>query len=160
VAELERRFDDASHVCFAWRVGWPPAERAADAGEPPGTAGAPLLAALRGARLTDVVVAVVRYFGGTKLGRGGLARAYAGAAAEALARLPTKGESESARLVVRTSHERQGAVRRLLRAGRIELESERYDAGVELVLRVAKRELHALERSLADLGIASDADRR
>jgi putative IMPACT (imprinted ancient) family translation regulator len=137
-------------------VGWPPAERAADAGEPAGTAGAPLLAALRGARLTDVVVAVVRYFGGTKLGRGGLARAYAGAAAEALARLPTRGESRRARLVVRTSHERQGAVRRLLRAGRVELESERYDAAVELVLAVALDDLSDLERALADLGVASE----
>jgi putative IMPACT (imprinted ancient) family translation regulator len=137
-------------------VGWPPAERAADAGEPAGTAGAPLLAALRGARLTDVVVAVVRYFGGTQLGRGGLARAYAGAAAEALARLPTRGESRRARLLVRTSHERQGAVRRLLRAGRVELESERYDAAVELVLAVAVDDLPGLERALADLGVASE----
>jgi putative IMPACT (imprinted ancient) family translation regulator len=99
---------------------------------------------------------VVRYFGGTKLGRGGLARAYAGAAAEALARLPTRGEHRRARLVVRTSHERQGAVRRLLRAGRVELESERYDAAVELVLAVAVDELADVERALADLGVASE----
>ena len=72
-------FPDATHHCFAWRLGWPPAERAADAGEPAGTAGQPILRALRGAGLTDVVVVVVRWFGGTKLGKGGLARAYAGA---------------------------------------------------------------------------------
>jgi len=61
------------------------AERARDDGEPGGTAGRPILAVLAGADVVEAGAAVVRYFGGTKLGTGGLARAYGGAAAEALA---------------------------------------------------------------------------
>ena len=76
----------ARHVCFAWRLG-PTGEetRASDDGEPGGSAGRPILAALTGHDLTFAVVAVTRYFGGTKLGVGGLVRAYNGAADAALA---------------------------------------------------------------------------
>ncbi len=87
VAELARRHHDARHVCSAWRVGAPPPPREFrhDDGEPAGTAGEPLLAAIRREDLTHTVVAVVRWFGGIKLGTGGLARAYGEAAALALA---------------------------------------------------------------------------
>lgn len=90
VADLARRYHDARHVCSAWRLGAPPPplEHRHDDGEPAGTAGEPILAALRKADLTDAVVAVVRYFGGVKLGTGGLARAYGDAAAGALAAAP------------------------------------------------------------------------
>jgi uncharacterized YigZ family protein len=76
---------DAKHHCTAFVVG---AERAiegsSDGGEPPGTAGAPMLELLRGRELSDVVAVVSRWFGGTLLGTGGLARAYAGATRAAL----------------------------------------------------------------------------
>jgi len=85
---LEREFPDATHHCWAWRLGSPARERSSDAGEPAGTAGIPMLQVLRGAGLSDVLAVVVRWFGGTKLGKGGLARAYAAAAREALAALP------------------------------------------------------------------------
>lgn len=90
VAELARRHHDARHVCSAWRVGAPPPphEFRHDDGEPAGTAGEPLLAAIRRADLTNTLVAVVRWFGGIKLGTGGLARAYGEAAALALAAAP------------------------------------------------------------------------
>jgi len=75
---------DATHVCFAYRLGQGPLERAGDAGEPAGTAGRPILEAIRERRLADCLVVVVRWFGGTKLGKGGLARAYRDAARAAL----------------------------------------------------------------------------
>lgn len=87
VTEEEARYPDATHCCWAYRLAAPggTAERAHDAGEPAGTAGPPILSALRGAGLVDTVVVVTRYFGGTRLGKGGLARAYRDAARAALA---------------------------------------------------------------------------
>src|SRR5690606_26622514 len=84
-----RTYFDATHHCAAWRLrdgSW----RTIDAGEPSGSAGAPILTAIDGRELTDTVVIVTRYFGGTKLGIGGLARAYAEAAAAALDQAPKR----------------------------------------------------------------------
>ena len=88
IEKVRSEFPDATHHCWAYalqggRAG--PVERCHDAGEPAGTAGPPILQAIRGAGLCDAVVVVTRYFGGIKLGRGGLARAYRAAAASALA---------------------------------------------------------------------------
>jgi len=85
--EVAREFDDARHICYAWRIG-PGGERtrANDAGEPGNSAGRPILLQLEGHGVTDVVAVVVRYFGGVKLGVGGLMRAYGGAAGQALDR--------------------------------------------------------------------------
>ena len=87
LAELARKYHDSRHVCYAWRLGCTPAttENRNDDGEPSGTAGEPILAAIRRTGWVDVVVAVVRYFGGVKLGTGGLQRAYGSAADKALA---------------------------------------------------------------------------
>jgi putative IMPACT (imprinted ancient) family translation regulator len=78
---------DARHNCWAWRCGQ--AYRFFDAGEPGGTAGRPILAAIDGAQLDHVLVVVTRHFGGIKLGTGGLVRAYGKAAAMALKAAPT-----------------------------------------------------------------------
>jgi uncharacterized YigZ family protein len=95
LARLRRAHHDASHLCFAYRLreGLSPREGADDAGEPAGSAGPPILRRIQEADLSDVLAVVVRYFGGTKLGIGGLIRAYSDAARKA---------SEAARVVVRT----------------------------------------------------------
>lgn len=85
---LARQHPNANHLAFAWRIRQPEGfitERFHDAGEPSGTAGRPILAPLEGESLINTVVGVVRYFGGIKLGTGGLTRAYATAAKEAMA---------------------------------------------------------------------------
>jgi uncharacterized YigZ family protein len=78
VDSISRKYHDASHHCYAFRIGAGDRSifRANDAGEPSGTAGKPILEAIDRRRLSDVVCVVVRYFGGTKLGTGGLARTY------------------------------------------------------------------------------------
>jgi len=78
IEEYERQHADATHVCWAWRLRSEPepGEAWSDAGEPAGTAGVPIVGALRSAALENVLGIVVRWFGGTKLGRGGLIRAY------------------------------------------------------------------------------------
>lgn len=83
---LRKRHYDATHHCYAWRLG-PHGEkfRANDDGEPSGTAGKPILGQLLSSDITDCLVVVVRYFGGTKLGVPGLIAAYRESAAEAIA---------------------------------------------------------------------------
>ena len=82
---LRKRYFDATHHCYAWRLG-PHGEtfRANDDGEPSGTAGKPILGQLLSNELTECLVVVVRYFGGTKLGVSGLIETYKAAAAEAI----------------------------------------------------------------------------
>ena len=85
VDALRKRYYDATHHCYAWRMGADgSAFRAVDDGEPSSTAGRPILGQLLSRELTDTLVVVVRYFGGTKLGVSGLIAAYKTAAAEVL----------------------------------------------------------------------------
>jgi uncharacterized YigZ family protein len=86
LAGVANELPDASHHCWAWRIARPVIDRAGDDGEPGGSAGRPILAQLTGRDLVDTAVIVSRYWGGTKLGVGGLVRAYGGAAGEALDR--------------------------------------------------------------------------
>ncbi|OUR63694.1 YigZ family protein [Methylophaga sp. 42_25_T18] len=85
---LASQHPHANHLAFAWRIRQPDGfinERCHDAGEPSGTAGRPILAPLEGEALINTVVGVIRYFGGIKLGTGGLTRAYGTAAKQAIA---------------------------------------------------------------------------
>lgn len=150
---IARKYPDASHHCWAWRLGSPPRERSSDAGEPSGTAGVPILQVLRGAGLSDVLAVVVRWFGGTKLGKGGLARAYAGAAREALAQLPVAQRVPTVRLPLQVPYEKVGAVKRLIHPPEVELESEEYAEAAQVILVVHENRVAALREALADLGV-------
>ncbi|MDY9917693.1 putative translation regulator, IMPACT [Proteiniphilum saccharofermentans] len=84
--EQHKKYYDARHVCWAYMLGWERIDfRSNDDGEPSGTAGRPILGQINSAELTDVLITVVRYFGGTLLGTGGLIKAYKEAAADAVA---------------------------------------------------------------------------
>src|SRR5258708_37415437 len=108
VARLKKEYHDATHVAFAWKIGsgGSARERASDAGEPSGTAGKPIAAAIASAGVTDVVAAVVRYFGGTKLGPGGLSRAYRRAAEAAIPAAEIKTLRQTTLLIVKCPYER------------------------------------------------------
>lgn len=148
----QREMFDATHHCSAWRLhdgAW----RASDAGEPGGSAGPPILAAIDGAGVADCAVIVTRYYGGTKLGVGGLVRAYGEAAALALAAAPRRAAVEALRVRLRYGYEHTSAVMRAVeRCGAVELEHGFAGGGllgqVELTLPVA--ELRLLEELLHD----------
>lgn len=93
IAAIKDEFSDATHNCWAYLVG-PPGSSSqigySDDGEPHGTAGRPMFTVLEHCGLGDIVVVVTRYFGGTKLGKGGLVRAYSGGVQHALESLPTR----------------------------------------------------------------------
>ena len=94
IAEMKREFADANHNCWAFLVGQPGSSDRiglSDDGEPHGVAGKPILTALQHSGLGDTVVVVTRYFGGIKLGKGGMVKAYTAAVKNALELLP-RGE--------------------------------------------------------------------
>lgn len=86
VEDARQRYPDASHHCYAYLLGSPASAQAAmnDDGEPSGTAGKPIFNVIQHKGMSDVLVVVIRYFGGVKLGAGGLVRAYAAAAESVL----------------------------------------------------------------------------
>ena len=114
-AEQDRAHRDATHVVPAFRLhdgtAW-----ASDAGEPAGSAGPPMLQTLTGSGLADVAAVVVRWYGGTNLGIGGLVRAYSGALALALTDAPVRHATPAVRLVVRYDHEQTSPVLRTIAA--------------------------------------------
>lgn len=155
VARLEREYHDATHVAFAWRIGAGDAaiSRASDAGEPSGTAGKPIASSIASAGVTDVVVAVVRYFGGTKLGTGGLARAYRESAARALESAGTRAVYDLRAIVVTCPYARLGAVRRLVRPPEIAVVSEEFGQESKVTLAVRRSLVASLLEKLDEARI-------
>lgn len=153
---LRSEHHDATHVAFAWKIGAGDRAlaRSSDAGEPSGTAGKPILGALESAELTDAVAAVVRYYGGTKLGTGGLARAYRLAAERAVEAAGSDTVYETATLEVRCPFEKSGLVRRLLDPPHVRLASERFDPEPVLTLEVRRSRLSALTALLEEARLA------
>jgi len=136
LARVRRELHDARHHGSAWRLG-PAGDRfrSSDDGEPSGSTGKPILAAIEGRELTDVAVIVTRWFGGTKLGVGGLVRAYGGAAAEALDLAPVLRVELRRRFRLRFPYECTGPVQGML--SELGLEPEGGDWGEEVELRLA-----------------------
>ncbi len=100
LSALRKREFDATHHCNAWREGAPVASAGSDDdGEPSGTAGRPMLAVLEGAEATDLLAVCIRWYGGTKLGTGGLVRAYTEGVQGALAEAHAQGLWEEVRIV-------------------------------------------------------------
>lgn len=116
VEEHRKKYYDARHVCWAYMLGWEREEfRANDDGEPSGTAGRPILGQINSAELTDVLILVVRYFGGTLLGTGGLIKAYKEAAADAIAHAEVVEKTVDDRIVIRFEYPLLNEVMRLLK---------------------------------------------
>lgn len=134
---IRRERFDATHHCWAWRLFDPERSRSSDAGEPSGSAGRPILQAIQSAELHDIGVVVVRWFGGVKLGTGGLARAYRDAAQEALQGAALEERWLYERLSVTAPHRDANLVFRMVRPPEIVLASSEFgtDARFELDVR-------------------------
>lgn len=136
---------------------------ASDDGEPKGTSGRPALEVLRGSGLTNVLLAVVRYFGGTRLGTGGLVRAYSDAARAVLAVAPTKPLIETRTVWLEAGYDVYDAARRLIDAAGATVRNEEFDTTVQLELTIAAASLDSLLEALRDVSrgavrIKSDED--
>ena len=133
---LRKKYYDATHLCYAWRLG-PHGEtfRANDDGEPSGTAGKPILDVLRANELTDCVIAVTRYFGGILLGSGGLIRAYSTGASIAVKAADVAQIVVCARYAVPLDYSQLGPMRHLVEVmGAVEESADFSDHVVLIVL--------------------------
>jgi uncharacterized YigZ family protein len=141
---------DATHNCWAYRLG--ASYRFNDDGEPGGTAGRPILQAIDAQALDRVAVVVARWFGGIKLGAGGLVRAYGGTAAECLRLAPKSPLIERVGIVVRCDFAAAAALRARLAEHGAAKRDERADAdGVELAIDLPASEVAALTALVRDL---------
>lgn len=151
VDSIRRREPGATHWCWAYRLGAAGEEyRYSDDGEPSGSAGAPILRQIEGRDLTHVVVVVTRYYGGTKLGTGGLVRAYGEAAAEALAAGEVVEVVRQARLRLGFAYDDTAAAQQTLhRFGATVLEQV-YNAETALTVAVPYSEAGALAEAFTE----------
>jgi uncharacterized YigZ family protein len=141
---------DATHNCWAYRIG--ASYRFNDDGEPGGTAGRPILQAIDGQAIDRVAVVVARWFGGIKLGAGGLVRAYGGSAAECLRLAPKSPLVERTIVVVRCDFAAAGALRARLADYDATKRDEHADAdGVELTIELPAARVDALAQLVRDL---------
>jgi uncharacterized YigZ family protein len=141
---------EATHNCWAWRIG--DSYRFNDDGEPGGTAGRPILAAIDGADADRVVVVVTRWFGGIKLGAGGLVRAYGGTAAECLRLAPRQPIVETVQLRCAVDFALERPLRGLLPALAGEVVAQDYDGdGVVLTIRLPQSGEAAFREAASDL---------
>lgn len=146
-------FHDATHNVYAFRVGYGSAvtEGMSDDGEPSGTAGRPALAVLRGADIGDIVLVVTRYFGGTKLGTGGLVRAYTQAAQAALEALPLDERVEKREGILAVPYHLYERVKLLIgeQQGSITAEDFAGDVTLTMIFAIDRRE--SFNAALAEL---------
>jgi uncharacterized YigZ family protein len=137
VADYHKKYYDARHVCWAYVLGAERMEfRANDDGEPSSTAGQPILGVINSHGLTDILIVVVRYFGGVKLGTGGLIVAYRAAAQEAIAnaQIVTKAVEETISIVFDFAF--LNDVMRLVKETQAQILSNKFDLVCKMTLRV------------------------
>ncbi len=150
---LRKRHFDATHHCYAWRLG-PRGERyrTNDDGEPSGTAGKPILGQLLSAEVTDCLIVVVRYFGGTKLGVPGLIAAYREAAAEALAAATVVERTVDREIRVDFPYMAMNDVMRAIKECRPTVRAQRFDNLCTMELTIRESRADELEERLKKAG--------
>ena len=153
LATIRTEMPDASHHVYAFRAGHGKSvtEGMSDDGEPSGTAGPPVLAVLRGSELGDALVVVTRYFGGTKLGTGGLVRAYSEAARQGLARLKTEYKIDRQMLGFEISYALYEQARQLVARFEGEITETDFGAAVTIFARFPVARSPAFAQALREL---------
>jgi uncharacterized YigZ family protein len=153
IEAIRDEFPDASHHVYAYKVGYGSSviEGLSDDGEPSGTAGMPVLSVLRGHDIGDTAVVVVRYFGGTKLGTGGLVRAYSGSAKAVLKALPRALKVDWASVMVVIPYNLYERITRLLSAFEAVIDEQDFAVEVTLLIDVPVDRVEELVRALNDL---------
>lgn len=150
---LRKRFFDATHHCYAWRLGSRgEAFRANDDGEPSGTAGKPILGQLLSNDLTDCLVVVVRYFGGTKLGVPGLIAAYREATADVIAQAQIVERTVDRLVTVDFPYVAMNDIMRVVKELQPRIEAQEFDNLCTMQLSIRESRADLLEERLRKAG--------
>jgi uncharacterized YigZ family protein len=155
-AQLKKEYFDARHHCYAFMLGAAATRyRANDDGEPNHSAGDPILGQIRSAGLTNILVVVVRYFGGIKLGVSGLIQAYRIAAAEALAAAQIVEQVDTATLSIAFDYGQMNAVMSLVKDAKLEVKEQDFALSCRLVVAVRRTLVAPVLAKLAGISEAT-----
>lgn len=150
VAEYSKKYYDARHCCYAYMLGHERLEfRANDNGEPSGTAGKPILGQINSNELTNILIIVIRYFGGIKLGTSGLIVAYKAAAAEAIAAAEIIEKTVDEAVSFAFEYPFMNDVMRIVKEEEPEIVTQGYDMDCTMTLRIRKDSMPKLKARLS-----------
>ena len=149
VDSYRKKYYDSRHVCWAYMLGADRQTfRANDDGEPSSTAGKPILGQINSNELTDILIIVVRYFGGVELGTSGLIVAYRTAAAEAIAAAEIEERTVDEDIVVRFEYPFMNGIMKIVKDDNPTVVSQKFDMDCEMTLRIRKGEAEKLKSKL------------
>lgn len=152
VADYRKKYYDARHVCYAYMLGPARTEfRANDDGEPSSTAGKPILGQINSAELTDILIVVVRYYGGVNLGTSGLIVAYREAAADAIAHCQVETRQVEEIVTYSFAYPMMNDVMRVVKEMSPRIVSQTYDNTCEIRLAIRQSEAERLRQRLVKL---------
>ncbi len=152
IAELGNAYPDATHLCYAYRIGTDrPEKRINDDGEPSHTAGTPIFGQIESFSLFDVLVCVIRYYGGTKLGAGGLIQAYRETALQCLQQAKILRKHPVNLLVLRFEYADLDAVLRLIDQHQLLVAGRKMDLSCRIDLEVRARDTDKVRKLFAPL---------
>jgi uncharacterized YigZ family protein len=149
---ISKKFYNATHNCYAYLIGHHPSKiaRYSDAGEPAGTAGPPILNVIKGKGLTNVVVVVTRYFGGTKLGKGGLVRAYTDCTQNVIEQCTVVKKYIYERIELEFDYALTGPVMRVISAFQAKVDESKHGQTTKLILFIRKSWVDNLRQNLIE----------
>lgn len=154
IANVKTQHPDARHHCWAYIAGHPTATTAiasSDDGEPQGTAGKPILNVLQHRNIGEITMVVVRYFGGIKLGAGGLVRAYSSSAHLAVEKLTTKMLVRTTELAISFGYALEPKIQHYLKTQNIRILKSQYGETIMLNLEVEEQQLEVTKLELIDV---------
>lgn len=152
LAYYRKKYFDARHVCYAYVLGASgETYRANDDGEPSGTAGKPILGQINSNALTDILIVVVRYYGGVNLGTGGLVNAYRTAAAEAIAAAQIEKKQVEEEVVFSFPYIMMNSVMRIVKEMSPRILSQNYDNTCEMRFAIRRSQANQLREKLSKL---------
>ncbi len=153
--QYQKKYYDARHVCYAYMLGPERKEfRANDNGEPSGTAGKPILGQINSNELTDILIIVVRYFGGIKLGTSGLIVAYKAAAAEAISTATIVEKTVDEQVTVLFEYPFMNDVMRIVKEEGPDIVAQSYDMDCSMTLRIRQSQMSRLCERLSKVETA------
>ena len=152
VSAYRKQYYDARHCCYAYMLGPEQKEfRANDDGEPSSTAGKPILGQINSAGLTDILIVVIRYYGGVNLGTGGLIVAYRTAAADAIANATIEVRQVEETIKYDFTYPMMNDVMRIVKEMQPQVVDQQFDNTCSITLRIRKREAEQLRSRLNKL---------